>query len=70
MTFPCSIGLAHVTTALPVCCRPKQIFMNRQTLLSCFHFDMITHCQVRHEKLLEQTAFFKATLKELWQRVS
>ena len=39
--------------------------MNRQTLLSRFHFDAITHWRVRHEKLLRQTAFFKATQKEL-----
>ena len=39
VTFPRSIGFANVTTAS---CRPKLIFINRQTLLSRCHFDAIS----------------------------
>ena len=53
---------------LLLCCRQKVIFMNCQTLLSRFHFDVITDRRVHHEKLRRQTTFFKAALKSYDRR--
>ena len=63
-------SLFHVSLVTTASLPSETDIYESPDLASHFHFDAITHGRVRHEKLLGQTAFFKATPKELWLRVS